>query len=51
MSFIFGAIDGNRTRDLHTTNVVLYRLSYNSIKNGDPEETRTLDLLRDRQAF
>ena len=29
------AADGNRTRDLHITNVTLYRLSHSSIFSGD----------------
>ena len=29
--FLFGATNGNRTRDLYLTKVALYRLSYSSI--------------------
>ena len=50
-----GAGDGTRTRDLLITSQLLYQLSYTGkciFKiSGDLEETRTLDLQRDRLAF
>ena len=56
MSYIrkYGAFGRNRTIDTGIFSPLLYRLSYRSIykdKNGDPKETRTLDLRRDRAAF
>ena len=44
-----GASDRNRTNDTGIFSPLLYRLSYGSI--GDPDETRTHDLRRDRAAF
>ncbi len=54
----FGALGRNRTTDTGIFSPLLYRLSYQGLKgvttlsrNGDLEETRTLDLRRDRAAF
>ena len=55
-----GAGDGTRTRNLLITNQLLCQLSYAStkllsesqtLKSGDPEGARTLDLQRDRLAL
>ena len=55
-----GAGDGTRTRNLLITNQLLCQLSYAStklcaadptVKSGDPEGARTLDLQRDRLAL
>ena len=47
--FSNGGSDWNRTNDTRIFSPLLYRLSYRAI-NGGSNETRTRDLLRDRQA-
>ncbi len=41
----------NRTGDTRIFSPLLYRLSYPAEKENGADETRTRDLLRDRQAF
>ena len=58
--YAIGAGEGNRTHNLSITNRLLCQLSYAStklvtadpsVKSGDPEGARTLDLQRDRLAL
>ena len=48
--FLNGAQTRNRTTDTGIFSPLLYRLSYLG-KNGGSDETRTRDILRDRQAL
>ena len=49
-SYYDGAQTRNRTTDTGIFSPLLYRLSYLGI-NGGSDETRTRDILRDRQAL
>ena len=45
-----GATGRNRTSDTRIFSPLLYQLSYRGRKSGGADESRTRDLLRDRQA-
>ena len=51
LTWLFGALRWNRTIDRQIFSLLLYQLSYQGKKNGDPERARTVDLQRDRLAL